>query len=126
MKWLFQQPHLIIYFALPAVRVFFRAACERLGVENPEALFGNAQDIHTHINLPARLALVPEFKDMLDVVRLARAQALDDGMFTELFTGERGRMRMIALGHAKSACPTDGSAHLHAYLLERYRELCAA
>lgn len=109
---------------LPLAADFLREECQKLGKENPEALFGSADDLGLYIKVPGNLCLVPHFKEVIDEVRFRVARDLSDHMFVKIFGRGTGGRR-AALGHLKPGGHAPAGMRLSEYLSERSRDIGA-
>ncbi len=98
----------------------FRAMAARLGHTNPDKLFGNAQLLGNDLKVPERLALVPEFKAILDDERLKTVTAMTDQDFVSCFTSGG---RRSSIGHAKVHPEAQISGFMRRYINRRYKRL---
>lgn len=98
----------------------FRAMAARLGRAQPDILFGNAQALGTYLRVPERLALVPEFKVILDDERLKAVTTMANKDFISCFTN---RGRRSSIGHAKVHPEAQVSGFMRRYINRRYKRL---
>ncbi|MBI2644712.1 hypothetical protein HYW94_00860 [Candidatus Uhrbacteria bacterium] len=102
------------------IMTHFRAMAARLGRVDPNKLFGNAVDLGNDLKIPSRLALVPEFKAILDDERLKVVTTMTDQDFLNCFVSDGRRM---SIGHAKFHAEAQVSGFMRRYINRRYKRL---
>lgn len=107
---------------LPRYKDLFRSACRKLGDENPGDLLRNVEDLYAKLNIPPRIALLPELKAVLDEERLRAVQAMPDNDFIGMYCGANSNRRN-AIGLTRGDRPNEAGKRLQGYIVGRAQEL---